>query len=51
MCEVDFYEETVFLHKIYCKEKLYIYWEVRKWLYRNTDIPIPERGKDAPMMR
>jgi hypothetical protein len=35
----------------YTVKENYIYLEVRKWLYLNVDIPIPERGKDAPMMR
>jgi len=30
---------------------MYIYSEVRKWHYLNADIPIQERGCDAPMMR
>ena len=38
------------LHKIYCRKKLFIYLEVRKWLYLNADIPIPERGIDVLMM-
>jgi hypothetical protein len=48
---VDFYEEFLFLLKIYYKEKFNIYSEVRKWLYLNADIPIQERGKDALTMR
>jgi len=49
--KADFLEEILVLHKLYCQRKLYIYSEVRKWLYPNVDIPIQEQGKDDPMIR